>query len=78
MKKITAKTAPKYILKIDGLNLFLADKQGLTGCNITNDTNEAMKFSKGFDNEEMKIEIWTLTAQRQMNNKNVKFEVIYL
>jgi len=73
-----AKLAPKYVLKMDGLDLFVAEKQGLTGCNITEDVNKAIKYSVGFDNEEMKAGIWTAVAQRMTNNKDVKFEVMYL
>lgn len=73
-----AKLAPKYVLKMDGLDLFVAEKQGLTGCNITEDVNKAMMYSVGFDNEEMKTGIWTAAAQRQSNNKDIKFEVVYL
>lgn len=72
------KLAPKYVLKMDGLDLFVAEKQGLTGCNITDDLNKAMKYSIGFDNEEMKAGIWTAAVQRQCNNKDMKFEVVYL
>ncbi|GGD78989.1 hypothetical protein GCM10011514_48780 [Emticicia aquatilis] len=73
-----ANKAPKYVLKMDGLDLFIAEEQALTGCNITEDINKAIKYSVGFDNEEFKTKIWTATAQRQLNNKNIKFEVVYL
>jgi hypothetical protein len=72
-----AQLAPKYVLQMEGLNLFVAEKQGLTGCNLTDNVNEAMKYSVGFDNEEMKTAIWTATAKRMMNT-DVKFNVVYL
>lgn len=73
-----ANKAPKYVLKMDGLDLFVADKQALTGCNITEDVKKAKMFSVGFDNEEMKAGVWTAVAQLMTNNKDVKFEVMYL
>lgn len=72
-----AQLAPKYVLQIDGLKLFVAEKQGLTGCNLTDNINEAMKYSVGFDNEETKAGIWTAAAKRMMNT-DVKFNVVYL
>lgn len=72
-----AQLAPKYVLQMDGLKLFVAEKQDLTGCNLTNNVNEAMKYSVGFDNEEMKAGIWAATAKRMMNT-DVKFKVVYL
>lgn len=73
-----ADKAPKYILKMNGLDQFVAEEQELTGCNITDDINKAIKYSVGFDNEEFKTKIWTSLAQRQSNNKEIKFEVVYL
>lgn len=72
-----AQLAPKYVLQIDGLNLFIAEKQDLTGCYLTNNINEALKYSVGFDNEEMKTNIWTATAKRMMNT-DIKLNVVYL
>jgi hypothetical protein len=72
-----AQLAPKYVLQMDGLNLFVAEKQGLTGCNLTENINEAMQYSLGFDNEEMKLGIWTATAKRMMNT-DVKFNIVHL
>lgn len=73
-----ARTAPKYILKMDGLDLYVHKKQGLTGCNITEDKKKALAFSVGFDNEEMKSGMWTAIAQRMTNNKEVIFKPFYL
>lgn len=76
--KNQAKIAPKYVLKVDGINLYLGDKQGLTGCNLVEDVSNAMLYSVGFDSEDMKIGIWDVCVQRQMNNKNINFKAIYL
>lgn len=73
-----ANTAPKYILKLDGLGLYLADKQQLTGINLTKNIKKAMKYSVGFDDTEMKIKMWNTIAGAQFNNETVKFEVVYL
>jgi len=73
-----ATQAPKYVLKMDGLDLYISNKQPLIGCDITEDINKAMQFSVGFDNEDTKSGIYTAIAQRMTNNKDVKFEVVYL
>lgn len=73
-----AKAAPKYILKMDGLDLYISNKQPLIGCDITPDIKKAMKFSVGLDNEEIKTGYYTAIAQRMTNNKDVRFEVKYL
>lgn len=73
-----AQQAPKFVLKLEDLNLFLASTQNLTGCKLTQDIKHAQQFSVGFDNPETKTSIWNATAQRQMNNKNVNFTVVNL
>lgn len=73
-----ASKAPKYVLKMDGLDLYISSTQPLIGCYITDDVNKAMQFSVGFDNEEMKTGIYTSIAQRMTNNKDVCFKVKYL
>jgi hypothetical protein len=72
-----AQLAPKYVLQMEELNLFVAEKQGLTGCNLTENISEAMQYSVGFDNAEMKLGIWTATAKRMMNT-DVKFNIVNL
>ena len=70
-------TLKQYVLKLEDLNLYLSAKQGLTGCNLTEDIKKAQKFDER-DDVKTKIEIWSTTAQRMMNNKSVKFEIEYL
>lgn len=73
-----ANKAPKYVLKMDGIDLYISDRQPLVGCDITDNIKKAMKFSVGFDNEEIKTGIYTAIAQRMTNNSDVKFQVLYL
>ena len=72
-----ANKAPKYVLKMDGLDLFISDKQGLTGCNLTDKINEARKYSVGFDNENIKVGVWESEAKRMMNT-DIKFNIVYI
>lgn len=73
-----ANAAPKYVLKMEGLDLYISNRQPLIGCDITPDIKKAMKFSVGFDNEEIKTGCYTAIAQRMTNNKDVRFEAKYL
>lgn len=73
-----ANLAPKYVLKMNGLDLYISKKQPLIGCDITPDINKAMMFSVGFDNEEIKSGVYTAIAQRMTNNTDVSFKVVYL
>lgn len=73
-----AKAAPQYMLKLEGLNLYLADKQGLSGANLTSTPKKAMKYAVGFDSTDIKLKAWNIAACVQFNNKDVKFEVVYL
>ena len=82
MKKLSlrkqAQLAPKYVLKMEGLDLYYSDKQPLSGFDVTENIKEAMLFSVGFDNQEIKVGAISALAQYHTNNKNVKFEVVYL
>jgi hypothetical protein len=73
-----AKAAPKYVLKMDGLELYYADRQPLSGFNVTENLNEAMLFSVCFDNEQIKVGAINAVAKYHINNADVKFEVKYL
>jgi hypothetical protein len=73
-----AKLAPKYVLKMEGLDLYYSDRQPLSGFDVTENIEKAMMFSVGFDNEEIKVGAISAVAQFHTNNKNVKFEVVYL
>lgn len=73
-----AQLAPKYVLKLDSLDLYVSNNQKPTGCVVTLNIKQAMQFSIGFDNEEMKSFTWTSILQKQCNNKDIKLEVIYL
>jgi len=73
-----ANKAPKYILKMEGLPLYVSSNQGISGVQLVAIPKKAMQYSVGFDNEKMKVVIWNTIAQRQMNNKEVKFEVVYI
>ncbi len=73
-----ANQAEKYVLQLDGLNLFVSDKQGLTGCNLTENVKQARKFSIGFDNMDMKVKAWTAAIQLQCNNKDMEFKAVTL
>lgn len=68
----------EYVLKMDGLDLFVANKQKVYGCNITADISKARKYSVGFDNEKIKTGIWSAAIQKQCNNNDIKFDVVYL
>lgn len=80
MKKLSlrkqAQLAPKYVLQTDDDLLFVAAEQGLIGCNLTNDINEAMQFSIGFDNEALKLGYYNATIRRI--NSNLSFKVKYI
>lgn len=73
-----ASKAHKYVLKMDGLDLYISNKQPLVGYDITDNIKKAMEFSVGFDNEEIKSGVYTAIAQRMTNNKDVSFKVMYL
>lgn len=72
------KNAPKYVLELHNLGLYISASQGLTGCNLTEDTSKAMQYAVGFDNPETKKGIWTATLKRMMNNDNVILNTILL
>ena len=73
-----ANKAPKYVLQMDVLNFYVAETQQLSGVNLTNNINKARKYSVGFDNIEMKINVWNAAAKVMFNNSHVKFNVVYL
>ena len=73
-----ANDAAKFVLQLDGLDLFVSDKQGLTGCNLTENVKQARKFSIGFDNVEIKVKAWTAAIQLQCNNKSMEFKAVTL
>lgn len=73
-----ANSGPQYVLKMDGLDLYVSNRQPLTGINITDDIKKAMKFSVDFDNKETKQSIYTTIGQTVANNKSVKFEAVNL
>lgn len=73
-----AKLAPKYILELDGLGLFVAQDQDLIGCNLTSDINKAIHYSVGFDDENRKANIWECELQRMVNSNNLKLNPVYL
>ena len=74
--KLDLKKASKYILKIEGLDLFLSNQQGLRGCNLTENVNDALEYSIGFDDKDVKCNIWNATIRLMTNNKNVTFKAI--
>lgn len=82
MKKVSlrkqAELAPKYVLKMEGLDLYYSDRQPLSGFDVTENINKAMMFSVGFDNEEIKLGAIQALIQFHTNNKNVKLEIVYL
>ncbi|MFM9945059.1 MAG: hypothetical protein ACKVQB_07465 [Bacteroidia bacterium] len=73
-----ANQAAKYVLQLEGLDLFVSDKQGLTGCNLTENVKKARKFSIGFDSEADKAGIWTAAIQLQCNNSDMRFKAVAL
>lgn len=73
-----AVATPQYLLKVEGINLWLSNRQNLSGVNLVPNKKGAMKFSVEFDNPEMKAGIWNAAASIQFNNKDVKFEVVKL
>lgn len=73
-----AQLAPKYVLKMDGLNLYYSERQPVSGFDITDDVNKAMMFSVGFDNENIKTGSISALAAYHTNNNDVKFIVKYL
>jgi hypothetical protein len=76
--KQQAKKAPKFILQMDGLGLYVAEKQGLSGCNLTDNKNKALKYSVGFDNPSDKSLVWSVKAKIMMNISDVSFSVVNL
>lgn len=73
-----AKKSPQYILKVEGLNLYLADFQSMSGVNLTAIPKKAMKYAVGFDDADTKISVWNKAAELQYHNSDVKFEIEYL
>lgn len=73
-----AKAASKFVIKMDGLDLYIAARQPKFSLGITADINKAMKFSVGFDNEIDKSKAWSVSAQLLTNNKDVVFNAFYL
>ncbi len=72
-----AQLAPKYVLKMDGAG-YLADEQKLSGVNFTDKVEDAMKFSIGFDNPELKTGIWNATARLYFDNPWMEFKTVEL
>ncbi len=68
-----AKAAPKYVLKVDGANFYLANSQPLSGINLTDNIKEAQLYSVGFDDPSMKCYVWTLVLQRVSEDKTNVF-----
>ena len=56
-----ANQAPKFVLMTNqyGYDLFIADKKLSGGLEATDNVNEALKFSVGFDDEQMKLKSWS-------------------
>ncbi len=55
-----ANAAPKYVLHSDefGYDIYIADEQLTNGSPITDKLEEALKYSIGFDQKEMKLHYW--------------------
>ena len=78
LQKEAAK-APQFILKLDGLDLYLSSSQRFYGSvNLTKNKKKAMTFSLGFDDVQTKIKAWSIALQMLTNNKETKFEAINL
>lgn len=60
-----AKIAPKYVLTLNykGVDCFISDTQTLTSVNLVSDVNKARQFSVGYDNEQIKLRGWGMTAK---------------
>lgn len=73
-----AKTAPKFILIgiINGNIFYIGQMKSLTDLPLVSDIESAVKFSVGFDDEQMKSRAWSMTAK--MKGLNTKFSPLYL
>jgi len=71
-----AALAPKYVLGVDGVDLYLSAKQSISGCNLTDEISEAQKFSVGFDDPAAKISIWNAELKRLYNLSTVTFKAV--
>lgn len=67
-----ANDAPKYVLRSKqfGFDIYIADREK-TDILITDTLGEALQFSVGFDNEEMKLSVWKLST-------GFDLEIVYL
>ena len=67
-----AKQAPKFILKAIDRDIYIAEEQeSIFDCTLTDSKEQAMQFSVGFDNPDMKKAAWTYASKMQL-------EIIYL
>jgi hypothetical protein len=73
-----AKTAPKFVLvgTYQGKTCYIREDQTLTSLNLTTSTENARKFSVGFDDENMKSRAWSMTAK--LAGLETKFTPLYL
>ncbi len=60
-----AKLAPKFVLTLiyDGKTCFIREDQTLTSINLTQNAENARKFSVGYDDEQMKSRAWGATCK---------------
>lgn len=60
-----ARNAPKYVLSLtyQGKTCYIREDQTLTSVNLTTSTENARKFSVGFDDENMKSRAWGMTVK---------------
>lgn len=70
-------TTSKFVLKVNGIDLYLSSNQSISGVNYCSNIKKAMKFD-GRDNADDKISIWNAAAKIQHNNSDVNFSIIYL
>jgi len=73
-----ARNAPKFVLvgTYQGKICYIREDQTLTSLNLTTSTENARKFSVGYDSEQMKSGAWSMTAK--MAGLDTKFTPLYL
>lgn len=73
-----AKLAPKFVLAGDfnGQSVFIGDMRSLSDVHMVSNVDNATKFSVGYDDENMKLRAWNMTAK--LAGLNVVFAVKYL